>query len=259
MKRLLVLITLSGMAVFAATLDPLNTRPYTGTNSSLTPATGEPGLNCIMAGNSASDCNGYLNPAPIYNSGAPNKLTDQSPFGMWTLNGNNTATVPWLQFEFTSNAATQTFGIFTAYDTSGPIVNVPIFKGSATGVNDGDATIALITFNLNGTYSISGDCNVVYCTAGTGASVPDAGLNPNYFGFYIDTGTQKYYSVDDLNGGQARMMAYDGPGDRWTLGFEDGTDSTESIIGVPEPAAIFLLGTLASLCAIVIRRRKRIA
>jgi len=128
---------------------------------------------------------------------------------------------------------------------------VDIFKGSAT-----DGTKALLEYNritkeLTITASITAPANSVNVGTFTGIDI-------NAFGFYIqpEGGEAAFYSVDQLNGGAAQMLAFREPvPNRWTIAFEDKPYSDgdhdfndfvfqiESITPVPEPISMLLFGT----------------
>jgi hypothetical protein len=194
-----------------------------------------------------------------------NVVTDQQAAGYWKLGGINPTTAPRVSFEITANSATLQMGIFSDIngdtDAAGRTL-VDIFLGPATA-----GTAALITFS-GGTMTIAG-------AAGAVNNGTFSGITASGFGFYIqpngDSGST-FYSLDQLNGGLAQMVAYREIGEnRWTLGFEDlantgvpgATDGDfndfifqiESITQVPEPLTLILLGSgLLGLAAI--RRKK---
>ena len=104
-------------------------------------------------------------------------------------------------------------------------------------------------FSVPGSITIGGTAGLVNV-----GSFP--GITNNAFGFYLKREDgQVWYSLDQLNGGLAQMLAYNKlPDNRWTLAFEDiardlGDNDyndmivqIESIVPVPEPGTLALLG-----------------
>lgn len=257
-----VVAAFAAIAAFGAPINPLNTRPVIIGSA----PTGEGSLQSIL--NSIYGCTDCID-----------ANNNQSSFGEWTLPGTDPQqTAPILQATYAADG--DAVGIWSGTDSTS-LTDRLIF--TATAVKGAGADIY---FNGDGTVTISGSGPDGTC--GTDVNCGTfAGINQAAFGFYLDNTTTGalYYTADSLNSPttpspnspdefpagyttQARAVAYDQAStDKWTIAFEDGTDfdyndrviSVESIVGVPEPAAIFLLGTVALLCGSIIRRRKRIA
>lgn len=187
-----------------------------------------------------------------------NVNTDQQIAGYWSLGGLFPTTGPVVSFEITANSGTLQMGIFS--DTNGNTDEVgrtlvDIFNASATG-----GTSATLSFDSSGGLTITQNLGVTGAV-NTGTY---SGITASGFGFYIQpTGDDgvTWYSLDQLNGGLAQMLAFRDPSsNRWTLAFEDlairnasgGTNGDydyndfvfqiESIVPVPEPASLMLLG-----------------
>lgn len=194
-------------------------------------------------------------------------VADQQAAGYWQIGGiGGASTAPRVAFEITANSASLQMGIFTVngVDSTSPRTLVDIFLGPAVA-----GTSALLDFNFGtGAMTITG-------AAGAVNNGVYFGIDPSGFGFYIQPNGElgsTFYSLDQLNGGLAQMVAYrQMPENRWTLGFEDlantgaagATDhdfndfifQIESIVPTPEPMTLILLGSgLLGLAAI--RRKK---
>jgi hypothetical protein len=206
----------------------------------------------------AFDLQNLLN--AIAGVGTFNATTDQQAAGYWSLGGLFPSTIPVVSFEITANSATMQMGIFSdtngSDDAAGRTL-VDIFLGPA-----GPGTRATLLFDTGtGALTIG---NVAGNPAGAVNAGTFAGVTASGFGFYIDpsgTGTPTWFSLDQLNGGLAQMVAYREAGpNRWTIGFEDiavrnaqGAPQgdydyndfifqIESIVPVPEPTTLVLLG-----------------
>ena len=91
------------------------------------------------------------------------------------------------------------------------------------------------------------------------------GINPGAFGFFVKTQDGIYYSADSLNGGAARSVAYQhGSSSNWAVAFDIDGDAdfndvvlyAESLVPVPEPGTMVLLGS-GLLVAIRSRRARK--
>jgi hypothetical protein len=193
---------------------------------------------------------------------------DQSTAGMWAAAEWPFGILASLAFEYAGNNQLNTFGLWSGAGSE-DIERVSLFLGAATGVGSGSATDAAITWDATGTQmTIEGDCTKVNC--GT-----FAGIDPMAFGFYLQVASGAvYYSLDALNAGLSRAVAYQQGADPiWAIGFEDWNDgdfndgmlkiqsatavegSNESVrvAAVPEPVCLLLVGTGLGAC--LARRR----
>lgn len=213
------------------------------------PASGEPSLYEI------ADNSGFTN----VNSGSP-----QSNGAYWRIGATNTST-SLLEATWTSNFANAEFGVFDPNDPS------DILKLLGGGSQNGPSNSGVTAF-------------LQYITVGShagefGAFTTDSSLNQSQpifadfggdvFGFYLAIGGTTFYSDIALNGGDYRMVGYQGSGgagqallNEFLFGWEDGTDgdyqdyvvTIESIAQVPGPSSIAMLGIGLLMIGFSVRR-----
>jgi hypothetical protein len=190
-----------------------------------------------------------------------NAVTNQSAEGMWQTSTLQNPTVTAV-LQATDVPSGDTFGLFTD-----PNQLVPLIYGNAAPTDSlGFSTAASLQWSATGALRITspgGDCGYIDCTTVTDIAA-------NSFGFYLQTPTGTYYTVDALNqdgGAQALTYNYN---NEWVLAFNDTpvtasapgayTDfvvGVQSISGLPEPRSIYLLGTTLPLLALMQWRRSR--
>ena len=239
MKKLVSLLavailTMAAGSAFAVPLDPNLVRP-------VTPNPAAPGENSLQT---------ELN--SIFGAGVVNAATDQLKVGMFQvgLPGSNSIN-PQFKFEWTSNSGSQTIGIFGWNGTFA--VTSQIFAGSQGA---GDTAIVTWLTSSSGTINSFDNGSLV-------SSIAFSDISKDFFGFYFQVGNIKYYTVDSLNDGQARVLGFQPNLLGAVFAYEDGSDFdyqdagflVESIRPASEPVTLILLGSgLLGLAAI--RRKK---
>jgi hypothetical protein len=231
------MLMMAAGSALAAPLDPSLTRPAI--------------INAAASGENSLQTE--LN--AIYGSGVVNAATDQLKIGMFQISNPGSSSInPQFKFEWTSGAASQTIGIF-GWNGSSP-VTAQIFAGSQT--KGAYATVAWSDIDSGMITSYDSALDI------TPTFLPFDDVNRDFFGFYFQTGSTKYYTVDSLNpSGQARVLGFEPNLSGAAFSYEDGSDFdyqdagffVESIRPVPEPLTLILLGSgLIGLAAI--RRKK---
>lgn len=237
-------LVLSANAAFATSINPLG-----GGNGS------ETNLQTIVDN---------ITLAPVFHDSSTNVYTDHIADGgdaYWAVTGSG-GSVSTMIIELAGNASTNTFGV---YDSSDPSKFVQLFGGAAsTGAQ------AILSIKLDGSVYV----NLADTT------IDFAG---NSFGYYLGTGSSKFYSDSNLNGGNDQMVALQGNGvdkiqvgnnaagtwskNEYILAWEDVSIPNsdwdyndlvlivESVEPVTEPGTVALLGL--GLVSLGLARRKK--
>lgn len=235
-----VCLALSAPAL-AVPINPVNTRPVTVNN----PATSGTDLQTVLT--------------DLFGASAPDVVTGQDPAGMWSsATGSPASQIPTL--EYSNGNPADSFGIWFGTYTSNLLL-VPLINAGAP-----QYTAAGISNLMPGSITVFGaTCGAAGVNCGT---FTDPLITPFSFGYYVNNGTDTFYTVDQLNGGTAQALAYHDPNTtNWAIGFRDGVNNPpdynnyvvkiESVEPVPEPGTLALFGTsLFGLAGILRRRRK---
>jgi hypothetical protein len=183
---------------------------------------------------------------------------DQQAAGMWrTSTALHRIATSVLQFTFPT-VSPDIFGIWS----DGAIV--PIFLGGATG----DTSGATLSWSSTGLLTIAA-ADTTDCGVAINCQKNVVGIDPNQFGFYIQTpDNHVYYTLDQNNpDGAAQAVTYNADNE-WVIAFNDtqvtpGSPGAynnmvvgvQSITALPEPRSIILLGTALLVACGIARRR----
>lgn len=179
----------------------------------------------------------------------------------WT-GGANGSSNSVLQATWTANYDNATFGVYSVNDPSTKL-NL-LYGGSQIGANTDTESKGFLNYLGNGEFSAySQDVRT-----GETSQLQTANLGSSVFGYFLTIGGNTYYSDSDLNGGEDRMVGYQGDNsgtlltNEYLFGWEDGTDNdyqdyvatVESVRPVPEPSSIAMFGIGLLMIGFAVRR-----
>lgn len=196
-----------------------------------------------------------------HDSGFPKVNADspQTNAGYWTIGATDTSTSV-LEATWTANYASATFGVYNPND---PTVRLNLLgAGTQNGTNN-DGKTGFLTYKGDGLFrSFYTDADDVQ------HDIQSANFGGDVFGYFLTIGGNTFYSDSKLNGGDDRMVGYQGSSsgkglaNEYLFGWEDGTDNdyqdyvatVESIRPVPEPSSIAMFGVGLLMIGFAVRR-----
>lgn len=192
-----------------------------------------------------------------------NPGSTQTNAGYWTIGATNSSSTV-LEATWTANYNSATFGV---YDPHNPLNRLNLLgSGTQLGASN-DGTTGYLKYREN-----SGTFASYYTDADSVQhDLTTADFGGDVFGYFLTIGGNTYYSDAGLNGGDDRMVGYQGTSggkglmNEYLFGWEDGTDNdyqdyvatVESIRPVPEPSSIAMFGVGLLMIGFAARRLQK--